>query len=73
MLRELCGTFGRLPRSCLINGDFKTQEQIPFATHGHTDLWKRDLNGRKFAIKALRFHLDSNRSEITKVTTFSVE
>jgi len=57
----------------LITEDFKTQEEIPFATRGYTDLWKRDLNGRKFAVKALRFHPDDDRSKTTKVTNFLVE
>jgi len=47
MLRRLCGTFGRLPRSCLINEDLKTHEEIPFATRGYTNLWKREWKGRK--------------------------
>ena len=72
MLRRICGTFGRLPRSCLINEDFKMQEEIPFATRGYTDLWKRVWNGRKVAVKALRFAPDDDRSKTTKVTIFSV-
>ena len=68
MLRRLCGTFGRLPRSCLINEDLKTQEEIPFATRGYTDLWKRTWSGRNIAVKALRFSPDDDRSKITKVT-----
>jgi len=72
MLRRLCGTFGRLPSSCLINEDFKTQEEIPFATRGYTDLWKRDWNGGKVAVKALRFAPDDDRNKTTKVMTFSV-
>ena len=72
MLRRLCGTFGRLPRSCLINEDFKTQEEIPFATRGYTDLWKRDWNGRKVAVKALRFAPDDDRNKTTKVIVFLV-
>ena len=73
MLRRLCGTFGRLPRSCLINEDFKTQEDIPFATRGYTDLWKRVWNGRKVAVKALRFSPDDDRSKTTKVTVFFID
>ena len=73
ILRRLCGTFGRLPRVCLINEDFKMQEEIPFATRGYTDLWKRDLNGRKVAVKALRFAPDDDRSKTTKVSVFSVD
>jgi len=70
MLRKLCGAFGRLPRSCLIHEDFKMQEEIPFATRGYTDLWKRDWNGRKVAVKALRFAPDDDRNKITKVIVF---
>ena len=73
MLRRLCGTFGRLPRSCLINEDFKTQEEIPFATRGYTDLWKREWNGGKVAVKALRFAPDDDRNKTTKVMTFLVD
>ncbi|KAF9781132.1 kinase-like domain-containing protein [Thelephora terrestris] len=65
VLRRLCGTFGRLPTSCSIDVDFKT-EDLPFATRGYTDLWKRDLNGGKVAVKALRFGPDDDRSMITK-------
>jgi len=72
MLQELCDEYGRLPRSYLIEEDFEAQEGVPFATHGYTDLWKRDLNGGKFAIKALRFHPDDDSREATQVTTFSV-
>ena len=72
VLRRLCGAFGKLPRSCLINEDFKTKEEIPFATRGYTDLWKRDWNGRKVAVKALRFGPDDDRSKTTKVTILSV-
>lgn len=66
ILRRLCGTFGTLPQSCLIYEDFKTKEEIPFATRGYTDLWKRDWNGRKVAVKALRFGPDDDRSKTTK-------
>ena len=72
LLQRLCSTFGRLPRSCLINGDFKTKEGIPFAIHGSTDLWKRDWNGRKVAMKALRFGPDDDTSKTVKVTILSV-
>ena len=71
MLRRLCGTFGRLPSSCLINEDLKMQEEIPFATRGYTDLWKRAWSGRKVAVKALRFAPDDDRSKTTKVRVFS--
>jgi hypothetical protein len=73
MLRRLCGTFGRLPSSCLINEDFKTQEEIPFATRGYTDLWKREWDGRKVAVKALRFSPDDDRGKTTRVTIFLVD
>ena len=72
MLRKLCGAFGRLPKSSLIIEDFKIQEEMPFATRGYTDLWKRDWNGRKVAVKALRFAPDDDRSKTTKVTVSSV-
>ena len=72
VLRRLCGTFGKLPRSCLISEDFKLQEEMPFATRGYTDLWKRDWNGRKVAVKALRFGPDDDRSKTTKVAISSV-
>ena len=54
--------------SCLINEDFKTHEEIPFATRGFTDLWKRDWNGRKVAVKSLRFAPDDDRNKTIKVT-----
>ena len=66
-LRRLCGTFGRLPTSCLVDQDFGTQGGIPFATRGYTDLWERDWNGRKVAVKTLRFRPDDDKSKITKV------
>ena len=71
MLRKLCGTFGRLPGSYLINEDFKMQE-TPFATRGYTDLWKQVWSGREVAIKVVRFTPDNGRSKMTKVTTSSV-
>ena len=54
--------------SCLINEDFKTHEEIPFATRGLTDLWKRDWNGRKVAVKSLRVGPDDDRNKIIKVS-----
>lgn len=68
VLRKLCGTFGGLPTSCSINEDFKTQEEMPFAARGYTDLWERNWDGRKVAVKALRFGLDDDKNETTKVT-----
>ena len=56
----------------MIYEDFKTKEEIPFATRGYTDLWKRDWNGRKVAVKALRFGPDDDRSKTTKVRSFFV-
>ena len=67
LLRRICGAFGRLPRSYLIKEDFKTEQEIPFATRGYTDLWKRDWKGRKVAVKALRFGPDDDRNKTTKV------
>ena len=72
ILRRLCGTFGKLPTSCLINEDFKTQEEIPFATRGFTDLWRRDWNGKKVAVKALRFAPDDDRNKTIKVIALLV-
>lgn len=71
MLRGLCGTFGKLPKSFLINEDFKTQE-TPLAARGYTDLWKRDWNGIKVGVKALRFTPDDDRSKTIKVTVSPV-
>ena len=67
ILRKLCGTFGKLPTSCLIEEDFKTREEIPFATRGFTDLWKREWNGKKVAVKMLRLAPDDDRSKTIKV------
>ena len=67
MLRKLCGTFETVPRTCLIDEDFKTQEETPFATRGYTDLWERYWNERRVAVKALRFSPDDDQSKITKV------
>ena len=61
-----------LPRSYLINEDFKMQEGTPFATRGYTDLWKGECNERKVAVKALRFAPDDDRSKTTKVAVFLV-
>lgn len=67
VLRRLCGTFGRVPKSCLINEDFKTKGEMPFVTRGYTDLWQRRWNGRKVAVKELRFAPDDDKKKITKV------
>ena len=72
VLQRLCGKFGRLLKSCLINEDFKTQEEAPYVTHGYTNLWKREWGGRKVAVKALRFTPYENRIKTTKVTVFSI-
>ena len=73
MLRKLCGTFAKLPRTYLINEDFKTQEEIPIAIRGYTSLWKRDWDGRKVAVKALMFTPDDDRGKAKKVTVFPVD
>lgn len=73
VLRRLCGTFGGLPTSCLIDQDFGTQEAIPFATRGYTDLWERNWNGRKVAVKTLRFRPDDDRGKTTKVMVLLVD
>ena len=67
LLRRICGAFGRLPRSYLIQEDFKTEQEIPFATRGYTDLWKRDWKATKVAVKVLRFGPDDDRNQTTKV------
>ena len=67
MLRRLCGTIRILPNSCLIKEDFKAHEEVPFATRGYTDLWKREWKGRKVAVKALRFAPDDDRGKTTRV------
>ena len=72
ILRRLCGTFGKLPTSCLINEDFKTHEEFPFATRGYSDLWKRDWNGRKVAVKSLRFAPDDDKDKMIKVNSLLV-
>ena len=72
LLRKLCGTFGRLPESCLINEVLKTEGEIPFAARGYANLWKRVWSGRKVAVKAFRFSSDEDRSKTTKVTVFFV-
>ena len=51
----------------MIGEDFKTKEDIPFATRGYTDLWKREWHGGKVAVKVLRFGPDDDRSKTTKV------
>jgi hypothetical protein len=68
----LCGAFGKLPRFCLIVEDFKMQESIPFATRGYTDLWKREWNGQKVAVKALRFGPDDEIGKTMNVTVLFV-
>ncbi|KAF9647908.1 hypothetical protein BDM02DRAFT_2472123 [Thelephora ganbajun] len=73
VLRRLCGTFGILPKSFLIDEDFKTQAEIPFATRENTDLWKREWNGGKVAVKALRFAPDDDWSRTVKVTISLVD
>jgi len=45
-------------------------DEIPFATRGYTDLWKREWNGRKVAVKASRFAPDGDRRKMTRVTGF---
>ena len=52
----------------MMDEDFKIQEEIPFATRGYTDLWKREWNGQGVAVKALRFSPYDDRSKTTKVT-----
>ncbi|KAF9781243.1 kinase-like domain-containing protein [Thelephora terrestris] len=65
VLRRLCGTFGMLPRSCIINEDFRAKEEAPFASRGYVDLWKLDWDGRKVAVRTLRFGPGDDRSETT--------
>ena len=67
MVRELCGTFGRLPGSCLINEDLQINREIPFAASAYADLWKGNWNGKMVAVKALRCSDDDDKSGIRKV------
>ena len=67
VLQRLCGTFERLPKTCVIKADFKIGGGAPVPTRAYTDLWKRDWNGRNVAVKALRFGPDDDRRKIMKV------
>ena len=72
ILQRLCSAFERLPRSFLIDKDFKIQGEIPFATRTYTNLWRRDWNGRGVAVKALRLAPGDGGSRATRVMAFLV-
>lgn len=57
----------------MISGNFETNQEIPFASHGYSDIYRRDWDGGKVAVKALRFHLDDDGSERMKVTTVFID
>ena len=57
----------------MIDGNFESSGETLSASRGYSDLCKRDWNGKKVAIKALRFHLKGDRSERTKVTALFVD
>ena len=69
VLTRLCGTFQRLPDSCLIGEELNIDNGIPFATRTCADLWKGVWRGERVAVKLLRFSADDDRPKITKVRT----
>ena len=70
VLRRLCGTFERLPDSCLINEELRINDGMPFATRAYADLRKGTWNGERVAIKLLRFSAEDDRGKVTKVRPF---
>ena len=69
ILRRLCGTFGRLPNSCLIGDELKINDGLPVETHAYADLRRGVWKDEDVAVKLLRFAPDDDRAKITKVSS----
>lgn len=67
VLRRLCGTFKRLPDSCLIGEELQIDNGMPHAARAYADLRRGSLKGESVAVKLLRFSTGDNRVKITKV------
>ena len=50
----MCGAFGVLPQSFILEKAFDERETTPFATGGFSDIYKGTIDGRPVAIKTLR-------------------
>ena len=69
ILRRLCGTFEKLPHSCLIGDELQINDGLPVETHAYADLRKGVWRGEDVAVKLLRFAPDDDRAKITKVSS----
>ena len=69
ILRQLCGTFQRLPDSCLIGEQLQIDCGMPSATRICSDLRKGNLKGEIVAVKLLRLSTGDNRPKVINVTS----
>jgi len=67
-LRKLCGTFGILPSSFILELAFDERGTEPFATGGFSYVYKATINGRPVAVKTLRVPTTADPKKVHKVS-----
>ena len=70
-LRKLCGTFGILPSSFILEPTFNERGVEPFATGGFSHVYKATYNGRTVAIKTLRIATTVDPEKAHRVSSTS--
>lgn len=71
-LRELCGSFGIVPSSFLVEPTFEEVEATPFAFGGSSDVYPASFEGRRVATKALRISNNGNLERARKVCSLNL-
>ena len=68
-LRNLCGIFGILPSSFMLEPTFDERETEPFATGGFSDIYKATLNRSPVVIKSLRVTTTADLGKVRRVSS----
>lgn len=53
LLRSLCGSWGLLPASYTLQGEFTVQDFIPYARGGFSYVWPATMGDKKVAVKVI--------------------
>ena len=69
-LRKLCGVFGILPSSFLIEPIFDEHGTTPVGFGGFSDVYQATLQGCRVAVKTLRVTTAKKPGEVHKVSSF---
>jgi len=64
----LCGIFGILPPSFVLEPTFDERETDPFATGGFSDVYKAILNRRPVVIKSLKVTTTADLGKVRRVS-----